>query len=252
MIPYSYNMVDMGGIDLAEANGTVVDGLYNRLAIARNACGDLILYNWKFAEIEIAPGICNTLDEGTSILINGLIQVTEQDEVTVLGIAPPPPPIEPVEPLTVTQNGVYEAAPPYSGFNPVTVNVPSGADVVYVQYSPEYEQGAASGSRGYTYSANKTSSTTRIRPVDIVDVSQFLGDSVLFVWNDAIYDITIQQYTAGGILDITTTWYTSPTISNILQPNIVVVIRKKSQEAIIPSEFDSVQLKVISITDSSF
>lgn len=121
MIPYSYSMVDMGGIDLAEANRTVVEGLYNRLAIARNACGDLILYNWKFAEIEIAPGICSTLDEGTSIVINGLIQVTEQDEVTVLGIAPPP---VPVEPLTVTSNGVYVATPPTSGFNPVSVNVP--------------------------------------------------------------------------------------------------------------------------------
>jgi len=122
MIPYSYNMVDMGGIDLAEANRTIVEGLYNRLAIARNACGDLILYNWKFTGIEITPGICNTLDEGTSIVINGLIQVTEQDEVTVLGIAPPP---VPVEPLLVDANGVYTAVPPVSGFNPVSVNVPT-------------------------------------------------------------------------------------------------------------------------------
>ena len=119
MIPYSYNMVNMGGIDLAEANGTVVEGLYNRLVIARNACGDLILYNWKFAEIEITPGICNTLDEGTSILINGLIEVTEQDEVTVLGIVPPVP----IEPLIANANGVYVAQSPVSGFNPVTVNV---------------------------------------------------------------------------------------------------------------------------------
>lgn len=129
MIPYSYNMVDMGGIDLAEANRTVVEGLYNRLAIARNACGDLILYNWKFAEIEITPGICNTLDEGTSIVINGLIEVTEQDEVTVLGIAPPP---EPVTPLVVDSNGIYTAEPPISGFNPVTVNVPNPRTVPIV------------------------------------------------------------------------------------------------------------------------
>lgn len=123
MIPYSYNMVDMGGIDLAEANGTVVEGLYNRLTLARNACGDLILYNWKFAEIEIAPGICTTLDVGTSILINGLIQVTELDEVTILGLVPPPPVIEPLE---ITENGVYEVEDPVVGFNPVTVNVASG------------------------------------------------------------------------------------------------------------------------------
>lgn len=119
MIPYSYNMVDMSGIDLAEAHGTVVEGLYNRLALARNACGDLILYNWKFAEIEIAPGICTTLDVGSSILINGLIQVTEQDEVYISGIVPEPV----ISSLQVTENGVYTPPTGIDGYAPVTVNV---------------------------------------------------------------------------------------------------------------------------------
>lgn len=119
MIPYSYNMVDMGGIDLAEANGTIVEGLYNRLALARNACGDLILFNWKFAEIEIAPAPCSTLDVGTSILINGLIQVTEQDEVSISGIVPDPT----IEPLIVVENGTYTPAAGVDGFSPVEVDV---------------------------------------------------------------------------------------------------------------------------------
>lgn len=119
MIPYSYNMVDMGGIDLAEANGTVVEGLYNRLALARNACGDLILFNWKFAEIEIAPAPCSTLDEGTTIVINGLIQVTEQDEVIVPGINPDPV----IVPLAAQENGVYQPPSGVDGFAPVTVSV---------------------------------------------------------------------------------------------------------------------------------
>lgn len=119
MIPYSYNMVDMGGIDLAEANGTVVEGLYNRLALARNACGDLILYNWKFAEIEIAPAPCSTLDEGTKIVINGLIQVTEQDEVTVPGIN------SNLTHLVVTENGQYDPSDyDVDGFSQVTVSLP--------------------------------------------------------------------------------------------------------------------------------
>lgn len=125
MIPYSYEMVNMGGIDLAEANGTVVEGIYNRIVEAVNACGDAIFYNWKFAGIEISPSPVNTLEVESSILINGLIQVTEQDEITVLGIEPPPPPIVPVSPLEVAENGVYTAQPPASGFNPVTVNVPA-------------------------------------------------------------------------------------------------------------------------------
>ena len=130
MIPYSYSMVDMGAIDLAEANCTVVEGIYDRIIEAVNACGDAIFYNWKFAGIEIAPSAVNTLEVSDSILINGIIQVTEQDEVTVLGIEPPPPPIEPVTPLEVTENGVYEAEPPASGFNPVTVDVPERQPVI--------------------------------------------------------------------------------------------------------------------------
>lgn len=122
MIPYSYNMVDMGGIDLAEANGTVVPGIYARISEAVNACGDVILYNWKFADIEISPQYTSILT-GNPLIINRLIQVTELDVVTVLGISPPPPPIVPVEPLEVTENGTYIASPPFSGFNPVTVNV---------------------------------------------------------------------------------------------------------------------------------
>lgn len=120
MIPYSYNMVDMGGIDLAEANGTVVPGVYEKITEAVNLCGDLILYNWKFADINIAPSACTVLQQAHSILINGLIQVTELDQITVIGL---PPPIVPVSPLNATENGTYEATPPASGFNPVTVDV---------------------------------------------------------------------------------------------------------------------------------
>lgn len=125
MIPYPYNMVDMGGIDLAEANGTVVEGLYAKIVEAVNACGDVVLYNWKFASIEIAPQHTQILLGGNSLIINSLIQVTEQDTVTILGIDPP---VVPVEPLVVNENGVYSATPPASGFNPVTVDV-SGPEI---------------------------------------------------------------------------------------------------------------------------
>ena len=122
MVPYSYNMVDMGGIDLAEANGTVVSGVYERIVEAMNLCGDVILYNWKFAGIDIAPSAYAILQQTHSILINGLIQVTELDQITVIGL--PPPPV-PVAPLDVVENGLYEAELPASGFNPVRVTVPS-------------------------------------------------------------------------------------------------------------------------------
>ena len=96
--------------------------LYNKILEALNDCGDVILYNWKFAGIDIVPSACDTLPASGAILINGSIQVTELDEITVIGL---PPPILPVSPLVASENGVYEAVSPQSGFNPVTVQVPS-------------------------------------------------------------------------------------------------------------------------------
>lgn len=123
MIPYPYNMVDMGGIDLAEANGTVVDGLYAKIVEAVNACGDVVLYNWKFAGIEIAPQHTSIL-LGDPIIINGAVQVTEQDEVTVPGINPDPKILVPIE---ITENGQYDPSDYNAdGFSEV------GVDVEYV------------------------------------------------------------------------------------------------------------------------
>ncbi len=124
MIPYPYNMVDMGGIDLAEANGTVVDGLYAKIVEAVNACGDVVLYNWKFAGIEISPQHTSIL-MGDPIIISGAVQVTAQDEVTVPGINPEPPPPPVIIPLSVTENGTFSADDyDADGFDPVAVSLP--------------------------------------------------------------------------------------------------------------------------------
>lgn len=121
MIPYPYNMVDMGGIDLAEANGTVVEGLYAKIVEAVNACGDVVLYNWKFAGIEIAPQHTSIL-LGNPITINGAVQVTEQDLVTVPGINPDP---FVLVPLAVIENGQFSPLDyDADGFSEVSVNVP--------------------------------------------------------------------------------------------------------------------------------
>ena len=100
MIPYSYNMLDMEGIDLAEANGTIVPGIYAKIDEAVNACGDVVLYNWKFAGIEITPQYTSIL-LGNPIVINGAIQITSNDLVTVPGLNPDPPVLIP---LSVSEN----------------------------------------------------------------------------------------------------------------------------------------------------
>lgn len=127
MIPYSYNMVDMGGIDLAEANGTEVPGVYERITEAMNLCGDVIMYNWKFAGISIVPSAYTILQQSGSILINGVIQVTELDQITIVGVSPvPPEPPTPavLVPLVVRVNGTYYPADfNADGFSSVKVEV---------------------------------------------------------------------------------------------------------------------------------
>ena len=140
MIPYSYNMVDMGGIDLAEANGTVVPGVYEKIVEAMNLCGDVILYNWKFAGINVAPSAYTILQQVDSILINGLIQVTEQDELTILGINPDPV----LAPLVVQENGVYNPPAGVDGFSPVTVNVSGSSKFDILNSSIVSETGSVS------------------------------------------------------------------------------------------------------------
>lgn len=118
MIPYTYHMVDMGGIDFAEANHTVVEGIFSKIEDALDDTRILVLYNMYFSKIRIPPSYCNVGIEGGSIYINGSIEVSANDEITVIGV---PPPLEPVIPLSVDDNGVYSIEPPQSGYNPVTV-----------------------------------------------------------------------------------------------------------------------------------
>lgn len=159
MIPYPYNMVDMGGIDLAEANGTVVEGLYSKIVEAVNACGDVVLYNWKFAGIEIAPQHTSIL-LGDPITINGAVQVTEQDLVTVPGINPDPPPPLVLVPLSVTENGQF--SPQYydaDGFSQVDVEVPIPAPGKYLEVIPDY-LGLSAGFLGQAGSFEKWTAVT--------------------------------------------------------------------------------------------
>lgn len=124
MIPDKFNMVDMGGIDILESQGEVVQGLYSKLVESITLCRYSCLYNWKFNAIPIAPSYVALDIKADGVWINDCIVVTEDDIIRIYSIEPEPEPVIPVvEPLSVTENGVYTVQEGIDGFNPVSVAV---------------------------------------------------------------------------------------------------------------------------------
>lgn len=173
-----FNMVDMGNIDLLEYNGSVVPGLYQRITEAVNSCGDAIFYNWMFAGISIPPYPQHVLT-GDPITINGVIEITSSDLITVRGlnpetvvlvglianqnktylpsdygadgfssvtvdVEPPQPPQTTLIPLLATENKIYNPSDYNAdGFSTVEVNVPRPElYVLTVSVSGGYNGGA--------------------------------------------------------------------------------------------------------------
>lgn len=118
MIPYSYNFVNMRGIDLSKISETDMTGIYSEIVEASNLCGDVVLYNWKFAEIEIAPQHTHIII-GDPLIINGSMLISSLDEISLPGNAPLTTPLE------AARNGVYNPPAGVVGYAPVIVSVPS-------------------------------------------------------------------------------------------------------------------------------
>ena len=119
MVPQAYNMVSLDDLDLAEANGDVVEGIYSKILEAIDACGILMIANWKFAGIHIAPSYCTILQFNGYITLNGLIRITENDRVYIDGVYPAPV----ISELIAEANATYEAPSGVDGYNPVVVRV---------------------------------------------------------------------------------------------------------------------------------
>lgn len=117
MVPQAYNIVSLDNLDLAEVNGDVVEGIYSELLEAIDACGVLMIANWRFAGIQIPPSYCTILQFDGYITLNGFIRITEEDRIYMEGLYPV------IEPVQFTENGVYAAPSGVSGYSPVTVEV---------------------------------------------------------------------------------------------------------------------------------
>lgn len=122
MIPYDYNMVDMGGIDLGDFVGKTYPGLFNKIINAINDCGVAILYNWFCAGIRIPPAHVNVIViPNVSLAINGIVFIKSDDTVYIPSMTTVPI----IEAITVLENGIYSAPSGVDGFSPVSVSVPN-------------------------------------------------------------------------------------------------------------------------------
>lgn len=143
MVQDKFNMVDMEGIDLIESQGLAVTGLYQKLVDSTAQCRYQCLYNWKFDGIIIPPSYVEMeLREG-EVWINEGVSVDEEDVIHIYSIEPEPPaPVEPnIEPLQVTENGIYQAPEGVDGYSPVDVNVASGTNMLFLDREPVASDG---------------------------------------------------------------------------------------------------------------
>ena len=131
MVPNKFNIVEFGGFDLAGQYGEALPGIYDKIVDAHWNCVYIMCFGLKFGGFEIAPQYMTPEMFSDHIMLNGIISIDRNDVITIPSIVPPPPtPV--IQPLTVTENRVYEVPSGVAGFNPVTGQVPIPA--------PEYEE----------------------------------------------------------------------------------------------------------------
>ena len=139
-----FNMISMGGIDIVESQGVVVEGLYNKLLEGIANCRYQILYNWYFAKVVIPPTTVELVNDGDSISINGFISIDSNDVVHVYSLEHYPT----INPISISQNGEYTAPEGVDGYSPVQVNVVPTINPISISQNGEYT--APEGVDGYS------------------------------------------------------------------------------------------------------
>lgn len=126
MIPYTYKMVDMDGVDLADFVGNTYSGLYSRILDSLDDRLIVILYNWRCADVRIPPAYVNITVFTNKVVINGLVEVNDDDTISIPNASEAPVILS----LEVAENGVYTAPTGVDGYSPITVEVPPVPPVI--------------------------------------------------------------------------------------------------------------------------
>ena len=126
MIPYTYNWIDMGDVDLADVMGRTYSGLYQRIIDGLNEELVAIFYNWYFSGIRIAPSYIKAVVGTDEVTLNDLIIINSDDTIHIPTMSTAPV----IEELNVTENGDYQAPAGVDGYSPVNVDVPDVPAVV--------------------------------------------------------------------------------------------------------------------------
>lgn len=132
MVPDKFNMIDMEGIDIITSQGEEIPGLYQKLVESIAQCRYQCIYNWKFDGILIPPTYVEMTVIDDVVWINEGVSVDEEDVIRIYSLEPQVV----IEELEVTENGTYNAPSGVDGFNPVTVNISTGAQGVYKSSLP--------------------------------------------------------------------------------------------------------------------
>lgn len=197
MVPDKFDMVDMGGIDLIESQGVVVEGLYQRLAESITRCRYQCLYNWKFNGILIPPSYVEMEARDGSVWINEGVNVDENDVVHIYNLSPPPD----IIPLSVTENGEYYAPVGVDGYNPVNVDVQSVRNYSNGVYGDTQITDISNFTRLYSTTIPFGRSGTRVNSALLLTDESVIASNQIVGWdgsNNAFYDSENQIGAYGG------------------------------------------------------
>lgn len=201
MIPSTYSMINLGGIDLADIVGRTFEGIYNTVLSGLSSTKIEIFYNWYFSSIIIPPSYVTIDDSVPGVLtVNNSINIYSDDTISVIGVVPS------VEPITISENGTYNPPSGVAGYSPVIVSVPPPVLTALTvlqngTYTPE------TGYDGFSSVTVDVMSGARVSPVYPTSDVGAVGDYYIYLAPLSPTEYLIKIDVCGRASDYTFTYW---------------------------------------------